>query len=126
MIKNYGDHAANERTYLAWVRTGLAIVALGLLIERLDLLLARSSLADSLGVIPSFVSRLSGDVARYDGLALIIGGVLLIALATVRFSRTAHQLDDPRPRSASGARLESALSATLLLMICGYALYLAW
>lgn len=23
MIANYRDHAANERTYLAWVRTGI-------------------------------------------------------------------------------------------------------
>ena len=28
MIKGYSDHAANERTFLAWVRTGIAIIAL--------------------------------------------------------------------------------------------------
>jgi putative membrane protein len=26
MIKRYSDHAANERTYLAWVRTAVAIM----------------------------------------------------------------------------------------------------
>jgi hypothetical protein len=26
MIKNYGDHAANERTFLAWVRTANAVM----------------------------------------------------------------------------------------------------
>jgi uncharacterized membrane protein YidH (DUF202 family) len=25
MIRGYSDHAANERTFLAWVRTGIAI-----------------------------------------------------------------------------------------------------
>jgi uncharacterized membrane protein YidH (DUF202 family) len=27
MIKGYNEHAANERTFLAWVRTGLATIA---------------------------------------------------------------------------------------------------
>ena len=30
MIKNYTAHAANERTYLAWIRTSIAIMGLGL------------------------------------------------------------------------------------------------
>lgn len=30
MIKNYADHSANERTFLAWVRTAIAIVGFGL------------------------------------------------------------------------------------------------
>jgi putative membrane protein len=27
MIRGYSDHAANERTFLAWVRTGIAVIA---------------------------------------------------------------------------------------------------
>ena len=27
MIRGYSDHAANERTFLAWVRTAIAIMA---------------------------------------------------------------------------------------------------
>ena len=37
MIKRYSDHAANERTFLAWVRTAIAVMAFGFLIERFDL-----------------------------------------------------------------------------------------
>ena len=37
MIRSYTDHAANERTYLAWVRTALAFMGFGLLVERFDL-----------------------------------------------------------------------------------------
>jgi hypothetical protein len=37
MIKRYTDHAANERTFLAWVRTAIATMAFGFLIERFDL-----------------------------------------------------------------------------------------
>ena len=40
MIKRYSDHAANERTFLAWVRTAIAVMAFGFLIERFDLILA--------------------------------------------------------------------------------------
>jgi putative membrane protein len=39
MIKNFSDHAANERTFLAWVRTAIAVMAFGFLIERFDLFL---------------------------------------------------------------------------------------
>jgi putative membrane protein len=39
MIPQYNDHAANERTYLAWLRTGIAVVAFGVVIERFDLFL---------------------------------------------------------------------------------------
>jgi uncharacterized membrane protein YidH (DUF202 family) len=34
MIEGYRDHAANERTFLAWVRTGIAVIALGFVIEK--------------------------------------------------------------------------------------------
>jgi Domain of unknown function (DUF202) len=37
MIKRYSDHAANERTFLAWVRTATAVMAFGFLVERFDL-----------------------------------------------------------------------------------------
>ena len=39
MIKRYSDHAANERTFLAWVRTAIAVMAFGFVIERFDLVL---------------------------------------------------------------------------------------
>lgn len=35
MISRFADHAANERTFLAWVRTVLAIVGLGIGIAHL-------------------------------------------------------------------------------------------
>ncbi len=34
MIQGYADHAANERTFLAWVRTGVAVIAFGFVIEK--------------------------------------------------------------------------------------------
>ena len=35
MISQYTEHAANERTFLAWVRTAIAIVGFGLAAARL-------------------------------------------------------------------------------------------
>jgi Domain of unknown function (DUF202) len=29
MIRGYSDHAANERTFLAWVRNAVAVIAFG-------------------------------------------------------------------------------------------------
>lgn len=36
MIANYTAHAANERTFLAWVRTAIAVIGFGLAAARLD------------------------------------------------------------------------------------------
>ncbi|HEX4173709.1 MAG TPA: DUF202 domain-containing protein, partial [Acetobacteraceae bacterium] len=32
MIGHFTDHAANERTFLAWVRTAIAVMAFGFLV----------------------------------------------------------------------------------------------
>ena len=40
MIRGYTDHAANERTFLAWVRTGIAVIAFGFVIEQIQSLRA--------------------------------------------------------------------------------------
>src|SRR5215470_3041961 len=37
VISRYTDHAANERTFLAWVRTGIATIAFGFVIEKFNL-----------------------------------------------------------------------------------------
>jgi inner membrane protein YidH len=37
VINRYSDHAANERTFLAWVRTGIATIAFGFVIEKFNL-----------------------------------------------------------------------------------------
>ena len=39
MIRNFSDHSATERTFLAWVRTAIAVMAFGFLAEKFDLFL---------------------------------------------------------------------------------------
>ena len=48
MIRGYSDHAANERTFLAWVRTGIAVIAFGFVIEKFNLFVLRMANANSL------------------------------------------------------------------------------
>jgi putative membrane protein len=37
VINRYSDHAANERTFPAWIRTGIATIAFGFVIEKFNL-----------------------------------------------------------------------------------------
>jgi putative membrane protein len=97
MIQGYADHAANERTFLAWVRTGVAVIAFGFVIERFNLFLL--SLQDAATLDPirhSQLERLSGPSTHYQGLALIVVGIVLLIVATIRFVRTERMLADPK------------------------------
>jgi putative membrane protein len=126
MIGGYSDHAANERTFLAWVRTGIAVIAFGFVIEKFNIfMLTVASAAFGDAVRHAQLARLSGRIGRYDGLALIFGGVALVVLATVRFMRTSRLLDDTRMHDASSVRSELVLSAMLVLLVAGYSVYLA-
>ena len=61
-IESFTDHAANERTFLAWVRTGIAIMAFGFLVERFDIFLKMA--ASSLGQKPHAVTgQAFGNIA---------------------------------------------------------------
>src|ERR1700728_5038344 len=91
MIERYSDHAANERTFLAWVRTAFAVMAFGFLVERFDLFLqiAGQTLARR-ALSPT--GQLAGNVV---GLILIGLGAATIILALLRLRRTARQIDSP-------------------------------
>jgi putative membrane protein len=121
MIRNYNDHAANERTFLAWVRTAIAVMAFGFLVERFDLFLevAAPSLA---GRALSPLGQKFGNIA---GLALIVAGTAMVALAMFRFIRTARNIDSDEVRSGSGARLDITLAALLILLGVSMFLYLS-
>ena len=127
MIAGYTDHAANERTFLAWVRTGIAVIAFGFVIEKFNLFLL-SMAAAGLGneMHHSQLTALSGRIGRYDGLVLIFGGVGLVILATMRFMRITRLLDDSQTHTASSVRTELILSAALVIVVASYSVYLAF
>jgi len=62
MIPRFDDHAANERTFLAWVRTAIAVVGFGLAAARIG----------------------NPTVALWSELALLGSGALVVAFAFFR------------------------------------------
>jgi putative membrane protein len=121
MIRNFGDHSANERTFLAWVRTSIAVMAFGFLVEKFDLFLemAAPSLA---GRSLSLPGQRFGDLA---GLALIVLGAAMIAVSVVRFLATAKTIDSAEQHPGPGSRIDLALAGVLVLLGCALFVYLS-
>ena len=46
MIEKYSDHAANERTFLAWIRTGIAVIAFGFVVEKFNIFVRTARMID--------------------------------------------------------------------------------
>ncbi len=126
MIRDYANHAANERTFLAWVRTGIAIIALGFVIEKFNLFLLTIAKTLDLDVIhPSQMQKLSGPLGRYSGLGLTLGGVALILVAAWRFLHTQRLLDAEEYHPAGATGPEFLLLTAMLLFFAGFSAYIA-
>jgi len=121
MIRNFSDHSANERTFLAWVRTAIAVMAFGFIVEKFDLFLevAAPSLA---GRTLSLPGQRFGNIA---GLALIVLGTAMVAVAAARFLITAKNIDSEEERPGTGSRIDIALAALLVLLGSALFLYLS-
>ena len=126
MIQGYSDHAANERTFLAWVRTGIAVIGFGLVVEKFNLFVLAMASADASDAGRRLMAeRRSGRLGRYDGLILALIGLVVIIIAAMRFVRTGRRLDDQVTHSAGGVRVELILSAVLALIVAAFSTYLA-
>jgi putative membrane protein len=106
LIEDYTDHAANERTYLAWVRTALAFMAFGLVVERFDLFL-RS--------LPELAQSAAHDtvsgINRAAGLALILLGIVVLATSTYRYLRFKRLISSRETREFEASRTDLVLVA---------------
>src|SRR6516165_10440716 len=102
MIERYSDHAANERTFLAWVRTAIAIMAFGFLVQKFDLFLRIASESLTARFLPER-SHIVGDIA---GLLLIVLGGAMMVLAVLRFRKTTLDIDAGEVRPGPGTRLD--------------------
>lgn len=118
MIENFRDHAANERTFLAWVRTAIAVMAFGFLVERFDIFLAYIAPQSSSRAVPLHGQKFANEA----GLAFILLGVAMIAIAAIRFFRIAKDIERSKTVPNSGSPFDLALAALLLLM--GFSLFL--
>jgi putative membrane protein len=81
MINRFSDHAANERTFLAWIRTAIAVMAFGFLVERFDLFIRFAS-RGAAGASPPH-----SGVANAVGLLFVTMGMATMVIAAVRFSK---------------------------------------
>jgi putative membrane protein len=122
MIRNFSDHAANERTFLAWVRTAIAMMGFGFVVERFDLFLRATPIVLASHTTSSHNLRL-GEVA---GLALMGAGLTVLIVAIARFISTARLIDDPEEHKGPGARFDIALAGLLFLVGAALFGYLAF
>jgi putative membrane protein len=93
MIANYTNHAANERTFLAWIRTGLAVAAFGFFLVKLSIFVD----AVDGGSIPHLPAEAAGAgvavATRHTGLAMVGIGIAVIARSRFAFVRTRRAID---------------------------------
>ncbi len=120
MLRNFSDHAANERTFLAWVRTAIAVMAFGFLVEKFDLFLRFAASGAAAHALAGGRLRLG----EFAGLALMAMGLAIVVVATVRFLKTAREIDDEFQHRGQGPRLDIALAALLFLLGCALVGYL--
>ncbi len=125
MIRDYTNIAANERTFLAWVRTGVAVIALGFVIERFNLFLATIANVVTGDAKPLHIHHLENSAGRYGGAALVVAGVTLIVVSTVRFIHTARLLSREEPYTARATSVSLYFLAVLLLAVAGFSAYVA-
>ncbi len=120
MIEHYSDHAANERTFLAWVRTAIAVMAFGFLVEKFDLFLA---------IAGQSLERRGGSgewLGNVAGLLLILLGGAMMVLATIRFRKTAAAIDAADTRPGGGTQMDVILAGLLLLLGAALFCYLSY
>ena len=120
MIRNYSDHAANERTFLAWVRTALAFMGFGLVVERFDLVLSsmRAIEADMPKVaIPKVAMHLP---PREAGLAMILLGVLVLTISSHRYLHFKRLIARPERTEFRSSHSDLAL----VVIVLGIALFM--
>ncbi len=122
MIERYSDHAANERTFLAWVRTAIAVMAFGFLVEKFDLFLAIAGGSNGTWR-PSVRNQMVGNVS---GLLLILLGGLMIILATIRFRKVGFDIDAKDIRPGTSVRMDLVLVALLVLLGATLFVYLSY
>ena len=125
MIANYANHAANERTFLAWIRTGLAVAAFGFFLIKLNVFVD----AVGGGSIPHLPAQDAGAVVavatRYAGLAMVMIGIAIIARSGTSFERTRRAINRDDVIQIPQSRAESLLSAGLAIAVLIFCINLA-
>jgi len=121
MIRNFSDHAANERTFLAWVRTAIAVMAFGFLVAKFNLFLQIT--AESLARDGHPVRVPGGVYGGFAGVLLIVFGIVIIAMASVRFLRTGQAIESPEQKT-DPATIDMMLAGLMVALGIALLVYL--
>ena len=115
----FRDHAANERTLLAWIRTGVALMAFGFAIARFGLFLRE--------LTPVATAAPGGEPplgSGWFGVVLVLFGFVTNLAAMIRYVRIRKALEERRS-IAPGAVLAYALGVGSALVALAMAIMLA-
>jgi putative membrane protein len=115
----FRDHAANERTLLAWIRTGIALMAFGFAIARFGLFLREISQA---GAASTRVEHAMGS--GWFGVLLVVLGLFTNLAAVTRYARIRKALEAGQS-IVPGAMLAYALAMGSALVAVAMAIMLA-
>jgi putative membrane protein len=125
MITRYTDHAANERTFLAWIRTGLAVIAFGFFLVKLSVFVDATGGGSPLHPIVEDAGAFAAVAAHYAGLAMVVAGIAIIGRSSAGFERTRRAIDRDEVIRMPQSRAESLLSVTLAVAVAIFCVYLA-
>jgi putative membrane protein len=84
---HFRDHAANERTLLAWIRTGIALMAFGFAIARFGLFLREIAQAGQVRL-----TSVRGLGSAWFGVTLVVLGLITNGSAVARYGRMRRAL----------------------------------
>jgi putative membrane protein len=125
MIANYTNHAANERTFLAWMRTGLAVAAFGFFLAKLNLLFDAVA-GPRLPHLPGRgVGVIVAAAGHHVGLTLGLIGIAIIVRGGIGFERTRRAIDREGVIRMPRSHMELVLSAALSIAASMFCAYLA-
>ena len=125
MIANYTNHAANERTFLAWIRTGLAVAAFGFFLVKLDVLVDVVGSGSPPHLLAESAGAFVAAAAHYAGLAMVAIGIAIIARSGAVFERTRRAINRDEVVQIPQSRAEPLLSAALAIAVVIFCIYLA-
>lgn len=121
MIERYRDHAANERTYLAWVRTGITVMVLGFIVEKFEIFIARLQ-----GLLTDKAHIVTPDKGpELVSMALVVLGLLVIVAGAGRYFVVKSKLDSNRGLYYRGSVVAMGLTFALVAFGFYLLLYLA-
>lgn len=112
-------YLAEERTFLAWIRTGIALMGFGFVVARFGLFLRELA---SLRTIAQFqTSALSVPL----GTTLLVAGVLVNILASVRHVRIVRALNAGAPIAGKPSTMAIVVALGLAAVGLAMAVYLS-